>query len=120
MRPTALILALCASVAFAAEGVTPPPAPAPAPAPVPAPAPAPAGEVKAQIKELEGKLKAIREQVSKEDPALSKLKTEAAEARKGYETAVEAKLKDNADYTALKARIDELRGKNKKDGKDAK
>ncbi|HAT09786.1 MAG TPA: hypothetical protein DCS97_04180 [Planctomycetes bacterium] len=76
---------------------------------------APAGaDPKAQMKELEMKMKAVREQAVKDDPELVKLKTEADDLRKRYETAVEAKLKDNADYQALKAQADELRGKKKK------
>jgi hypothetical protein len=73
---------------------------------------APAGaDPKAQMKELEMKMKTAREQAVKDDPELAKLKSEADDLRKRYETAVEAKLKDNADYQALKAQAAELRGK---------
>jgi hypothetical protein len=104
MRTTAILLVLCASLAYAAEGG--------------APAPAPGADTKAQGKELEMKLKAIRDQVLKDDAELGKLKTEADDARKRFETATEAKLKDNADYQALKAQLAELKGK--KDGEKKK
>jgi hypothetical protein len=80
---------------------------------------APAGaDPKAQMKELEMKMKTAREQAVKDDPELVKLKTEADDLRKRYETAVEAKLKDNADYQALKTQAAELRAK--RDGKKEK
>jgi hypothetical protein len=105
MRTTALLLVLCATLAYAAEGA----------------APAPGADIKAQGKELEMKLKAMREQVIKDDAELGKLKAEADDARKRFETATEAKMKDNADYQALKAQLAELKGKKdgekKKDGK---
>lgn len=119
MRCTALVLVLAAALAHAGDE----PAPATPPtSPAPAPVSAPAGDTKAQAKELETRLKAIREQAVKDDPALAKLKTDADEARKHFETAVEDKLKDNVDYKTTKAQLDELRPKGKKDEKhkDAK
>ncbi len=98
MRPTALILALCATLAFAADEV----------------APAPAADNKAQLKELEMKLKTIREQALKGDVDLDKLKAEADDAKKRYDTAVETKLKANADYQKTKEQYDALRGKKSK------
>lgn len=103
MRTTAiLVLVLCVSLACAAEGAAP--------------------DLKAQGRELELKLKTMREQAVKDDAELGKLKAEADDARKRLETATEAKLRDNADYKALKAQLDELRAKHKegdkkKDGK---
>lgn len=107
MRIATLILT-SAALAFAADG--------------PAPAPA-GGDLRAQGKEIEMKLKALREQAIKEDPELGKLKSEADDARKRFETAAEAKMKDNADYQALKAQLAELKGKRdaeKKDGEKRK
>lgn len=102
MRTTAIILVLCASLAHAAEGAAP--------------------DLKAQGRELELKLKTMREQAVKDDAELGKLKAEADDARKRLETATEAKLRDNADYKALKAQLDEFRAKNKEGDrkKDAK
>lgn len=83
---------------------------APAPAPVAPPAPAPA-EHKISAKEVDAKIKAIREEAIKGDADLAKLKAEADDARKHFETAMESKLKDNAEYRDLKRRQDEQRAK---------
>ena len=109
MRLTVLIL--CAVCAFA-EDIVPAPAPVPAPTAIVAPV-----DNKAAMKELDNKLKAIREAALKDDPDLTKLKAEADDARKHYDTAVELKLKDNADYQATKAKLDEMKGKRKGDQK---
>jgi len=99
MRTIPLILALCTSLSLAAEEGG-----------------APAPDLKAQFKELEMKMKSIRELTLKDDAELGKLKAEADDARKRFETATEAKLKDNADYQALKTQMAELRAKHGKDG----
>ncbi len=104
MRITALLLALCATTAFAADEV----------------APAPASDTKAQIKELDGKIRTIHDQTIKDDADLAKLKTAADDARKAYDAAVETKLTANADYVALKTQIDELKGKGKEPKKEKK
>lgn len=70
-----------------------------------------AGDAKAQQKEIYGKMAAMKAQVMKDDPEVAKLKAAADEARKAVDAAAEAKLADNADYQALKAKLDELRGK---------
>lgn len=99
---------LSAPLVLAEEGAAP--APAPAPAPVSAPVPAAAvSDPKTQAKELDAKVKAIREQTVKDDADLAKLKAEADDARKRFETALEAKLKDNAEYQDAKKKLDELR-----------
>jgi predicted nucleic acid-binding Zn-ribbon protein len=79
---------------------------------------APAVDRKAQLKELEAKQRPLREAALKDDAALTKLKADADEARKAYETAADAKLAANPEYQALKAQIDELRALIKKE-KDA-
>lgn len=80
--------------------------------PTPAPAPAPvAADPKAALKEIDSKMRAIRDQTVKADADLTKLKVEADDARKHLDTAVEDKLKDNAEYQELKRRMDELRPK---------
>lgn len=101
MRLAPLLIALAAlSPAFAQEGGAP--------------------DQKAQLKELEGKMKAIRETTIKGDEELAKLKSAADEAKKAYEGAVEQKLAANEEYSALKAQVAELKGKKeeKKEKKD--
>ncbi len=115
MRLTALVLCAACTAPIFAEDIIP--APAPAPVPTPAAAIVAPGDNKAAMKELDNKLKAMRDAAVKEDPDLTKLKAEADDARKHYETAVELKLKDNADYQATKAKLDEMKGKRKGDQK---
>jgi len=110
MRLSALVLlAACSVPIFAEDGAPTAPAPATLVAPTPAPA-----DAKAAMKELENKLKAIREVATKGDPELTKLKVESDDARKRLDTAVDLKLKDNADYQASKTQYDELKAKRNK------
>jgi hypothetical protein len=79
-----------------------------------------APDQKAQLKELEGKMKAIRETTIKGDEELAKLKSAADEAKKAYEGAVEQKLAGNEEYSALKAQVAEMKGKKDEKKKEEK
>jgi hypothetical protein len=63
------------------------------------------------VREVETQIRAKREAAIAADPVVAKLKREADEARQHFETALEQKLREDADYLKLKARLEELRGR---------
>lgn len=101
--PALLALALVAPLA-AEDGHQAEPGAAPAAHP---------DDQRAQMRDLEKKLRQIRDDTVKGDEELGKLQSDVKEAQKKFETAVEEKLKGNADYQEAKKQLDDLRPKKK-------